>query len=125
MEETTQQFFKNAEGTGLIAQTPGVVRVEAHTLDGNPNAALAAIGHLIVEYEPRNWDDDEMEASDKFYEKVLTLVARHAMVDWNFEPETTVFEAVMSIMATIEKQGGMQITIGDLEQGLKEKTWGE
>ena len=123
MNETSQQFFQTAKGARVVAQTSDIVRVEAETFDGRSDAALAAIEHLVTEYEPKNWGKDEMEANDKFYEQVLTFVARHAMVDWDFEPEMTVFDAIMGIMATVEKQGGMQVTIGDLNGGLNEKPW--
>ena len=116
MNQTSQQFFQTPKGARVIAQTSNIVRVEAETFDGKPDAALAAIEHLVTEYEPRNWGKDELEANDKFYEQVLTFVARHAMVDWNFEPEMTVFDATMIIMAAIEKQGGMQVTIGELQE---------
>lgn len=118
MNQTSQQFFQTPKGARVIAQTSDIVRVEAETFDGKPDAAIAAIEHLVLEYDPRNWGKDELEANDKFYEQVLTFVARHAMVEWNFEPEMTVFDAIMGIMATIERQGGMQVTIGELQKNF-------
>lgn len=84
-------------------------------------------GRFAVDFDLKKFSVKPWQAQNTTnalsYEKLLMLVARHALVNWNFEPEMSIFDAVMGIMATIEQQGGMQLTIGDLEAGKSEKPW--
>lgn len=117
MKTTTKEFKARPLGARMQLDGPGdlTIDVRAPHHQGDPDLTLVALERLLLAYDTHFHEKTDPEASDKFYAHVLTLLVRHANVDWDFSPEMTVFEALQSLLGSLRSNGHLQTPMADVQ----------